>query len=399
MTKFNNSTKYKKKSYKEVAQEKKEKLNSFIEDRKKFLLDMVNNNIEKKLPIWSTGVVLNKNINPVSKTFYKIHNNIALGSQQYLRTVCNETDKEHPLAGLPFYMTFKQAKDNDLNVKKGSSAYNIIKLFSMKVDEKEIEDEKTGTVETVDVFARKSSLDNVFHISDIENSKEPGVLPPKIQHYIDICFNPPEKNQLSLLIDSLIESSPCDVVRTSFFKGQSSSGAFYDGSFDKVNVVPSSMFTSQLEEFSTIAHEVSHSWGVESRYNRESYKRYSKSKIARGEEEIVANVSAQAVMSYFNINIGEEELIKNFNKNHDTYDFGWFSKIAKDEELILRAFKNAEITSNKIINDIESNLLLKLKNNPDLDIPEFLKERLEIKLNEINEVNENKINKKEGFKI
>ena len=55
----------------------------------------------------------------------------------YQRNNRNETNKEHEFSGMPFFMTYSQAKNNGLTVKKGSKSYIISKAFGKKIGEKE----------------------------------------------------------------------------------------------------------------------------------------------------------------------------------------------------------------------------------------------------------------------
>lgn len=358
---------YKKITKEEYQQQQKDKLDNFMFTREKAIIDSMEN-MNDKLPPWEAPVFHSKCINPASGVRYRVENTVSLGQQMYNRSIQKELDKDHEYSGMPFFMTFMQAKQNGLTVKKGSKSYTISKSFGKKVGEREdINDE--GETITEDVYKRRISLDSVFHISDLN-----GEINDKLKRNMDISFQKPTDLETRNILEALIESSPSEVERVSFFKA--SSGSFYSDTFDKVTVPPSSMFKNDLEEFSTIAHEISHSWGIKGRQDRECFAKYHTHDKYRAEEELVANVSAQAVVSHFNLDMSEDERVEAFSRNHDTYDFGWAKCLQKDTEAVSRAIRAADKTASKIISDIEHNLAMKLEMNPDLAVPEFLKDRL-----------------------
>lgn len=362
---------FKKMSKEEYLEQQREKLDTFMLNRENAIIDSIAN-LDEKLPLWEAPVFHSKCINPASNVRYRVENTASLGDQMYQRNNRNEMDKEHEYAGMPFFMTYSQAKNNGLTVKKGSKSYVISKAFGKKIGERESTND-TGDKITEDIFARRMTLDNVFHISDLD-----GEINERLKRNMNISFQKPDHVETKNILEALIESAPVPVDRVSFFRV--SSGSFYTQNHDKINVPPSAMFKNDLEEFSTIAHEISHAWGIPSRHNRESLALYHTNDRYRAEEELVANVSAQAVVSHFNLDMDANDRVEAFSRNHDSYDFGWARVLVDDREAITRAIRAADKVAGQIISDVEHKLAMKLTMNPEMAIPDFLKERIQAKI-------------------
>jgi len=362
---------FKKMSREEYLEQQREKLDTFMLNRENAIIDSIAN-LDEKLPLWEAPVFHSKCINPASNVRYRVENTASLGDQMYKRNNRNEMDKEHEYAGMPFFMTYSQAKNNGLTVKKGSKSYIISKAFGKKIGERESTDD-SGDKITEDIFARRMTLDNVFHISDLD-----GEINERLKNNMNISFQKPDHVETKNILEALIESAPVPVDRVSFFRV--SSGSFYTQNHDKINVPPSAMFKNDLEEFSTIAHEISHAWGIPSRHNRESLALYHTNDRYRAEEELVANVSAQAVVSHFNLDTDSKDRVEAFSRNHDSYDFGWARVLVNDREAITRAIRAADKVAGQIISDVEHKLAMKLTMNPEMAIPDFLKERIQSRI-------------------
>lgn len=369
LDKFKKTTKKKyannKVSKEEYFKEKEDKMNDFLKKRSDAIIASLNSTPEN-IPIWESPIFHNKYINPASNVRYNSGNSASLNSEIQMRLLDKDLNENQEV--LPFFMTYKQAQNNGLQVKKGSKSYTITKRFGKKVGSYKSENEQ-GQEEQKDIYQSAITFDPVFNIGDLE-----GELSEKIKRNMAISFDKSSDKQTENVLSSLINSSPVKIKRVT---DQSvSSSSYYVPSMDFINVPPSAMFKNILEEISTIAHEIAHSWGHESRLKRVSLKDYSKSKEARAEEEIVANVAAQAVIQHFGIETSLEQRQSAFSKNHDVYDFGWARNLKDKPDIILKAIDAADKTAGKIIEAVELDLSQKLKENPNLEIPEFVKERI-----------------------
>lgn len=360
-------------SKEDYAKEKDAKMADFLKQRSDAIIESLNSTPEN-MPIWESPIFHNKYINPASNVRYNSGNASSLSAQLQTRLLeqknenGQETKNDNDSNSLPFFMTYAQAQKNGLQVKKGSKAYMITKRFGKKIASFNSKDEN-GQEELKDIYKSAITFDSVFNIGDME-----GELSEKIKRNMQISFNKSTPVETDNILKSLINSSPVPIQRIT--DGSVSSSSYYAPSMDFINVPPSAMFKNTLEEISTIAHEIAHSWGHESRLKRESLKNYSESKEIRAEEEIVANVAAQAVIQHFGIETTQEDRQSTFSKNHDVYDFGWARNLKDKPDVILRAIDAADKTASKIIEAVELDLTQRLKENPQLEIPEFAKERI-----------------------
>lgn len=358
-----------KKSYKGKSKQsnpgEKTALDTFLEIRKKAIIESLSDLSEDK-PVWQAPVFNTKYLNPVSNSRYNIMNSSLL-----LNQMKNRMEKDDTQELLPFFMTFNQAKSNGVSVKRGSSSFIIIKQFGKKIEPKDNEPDKANasTEEGKDRYISLRSLDHVFNLSDIE-----GELPERIRRNMAIGFKSPSSEESKTLLTAITEASPVPVRRMTDFS--SSSSSYYSPSAEYINLPPSSLFRNVLEEISTLSHEIAHAWGHESRFNRDTLRAYSKSNLARAEEELVANVASQAIIQHFGIELSEQDQFATYQGSHDAYDFGWAKLLKENPDSIIKAVEAADKTANKIIYETEQRLAVMLKENPDLSVSPFIKERI-----------------------
>ncbi|MGC1028170.1 zincin-like metallopeptidase domain-containing protein [Pantoea agglomerans] len=379
--------KYTKEQAAKAKEQKKEQLSDFTQQRVKFLIEST----PEGLPLWESPILNSKASNPVSHTTYSPSNTVLLASQIFNRAITEDQDSKNEFKGLPVFLTYLQAQKEGLVVEAGTKSYQIVKSFvkeysfnkkELNTDTGQFEDkEHTG-------FRHGQTVDNVFMLHDLK-----GTPSESFRRRIELSQQRTPDTQIEPLIAALEASSPVKVIRSGSFTTKS--GSFYSPSHDAVNIPPSQLFKSAVEELSTLAHEIAHSWGHPDRLNRLSLRDYSKDDRIRAEEELVANIAAQAVLNHFNIARDTQDSIESFCRNHDTYDLGWASVIKTDLDAIDRAMQAVDKTASKIIFLMEKQLVNDYQANPDLDVSDYLKERL--KLKEIdsfpNTENTNKINK------
>lgn len=362
--------KYTKEQAIKAKNEKAEKLTEFVEDR----LNQIFKSFEQlpeKQPAWLSPVFFSRAINISSNVVYSQSNTIHLAHQIFARAVNDERPKNE-YSGLPFFMTYKQAEKEGLQIEKGSKSYQILKSFGQLVSfDKREEETGTGkiTYKEYQFYRASQTIDNVFMLSDFT-----GDLSDRLKRNMRINTENPTEEHIAALVAALEASSPVKVLRTGSFTSRS--GSFYSPSHDVVNIPPSPFFKTPVNEMSTLAHEIAHSWGHEDRFNRDSLKDYSKDDRIRAEEELVANVAAQAVLNHFNVQMTTEDSQESFSTNHDVYDFGWASHLKTDREAVERAMFNADKTAAKIIHALELELVNQYQANPDLPVSEFTKERI-----------------------
>lgn len=317
--------------------------------------------------VWKRPVFEQKFMNPISGTSYNMLNTMLLAEQGQGRNY------EHPL-----YISYAQGKAAGLDA-TGAKADYIEKKFGVKIGYLDDNGQKT-MVPNDDperqLWRPASKIEPIFNINQFS-----GDLPPKVRKHIEAlkALKTPTPVEVDTVFKALLETMPTPIER------QPGVTNHYSPSRDTVVINPSSSFKSTLHEFHTLAHEISHSYGHESRpaTARESLAKYHEDLKYRSHEELVANLSAQNVMKHFDLNLDpttRQALDDGFEKNHLTYDAGWArDEYKKNPNLIFDAAKEADKVSGKIIFEMEKNLVLKLENNPELQVSPWVKERLEKK--------------------
>ena len=106
--------------------------------------------------------------------------------------------------------------------------------------------------------------------------------------------------------------------------------AFYSPNSDTITLPQQTSFDSLESYHATLLHELTHATGHASRLNRDSLKNYSDI-VARSEEELVAELGAFFLCSFFNINSDIE--------NHASYVNSWKQHLKPVD--IMKATNNA----------------------------------------------------------
>jgi antirestriction protein ArdC len=73
-------------------------------------------------------------------------------------------------------------------------------------------------------------------------------------------FSKATNEEAKVILEALEATSPVKITRVTDFN--SSSGSYYVPSAEFINLPPSSLFRNVIEEISTLAHEIAHSWGI-----------------------------------------------------------------------------------------------------------------------------------------
>ncbi|AZE69095.1 zincin-like metallopeptidase domain-containing protein [Pseudomonas synxantha] len=359
----------KRKSYKEKKEyidNSKEKLDGFLADKVDSIHAMLKSE-NPDVPVWNSPCFKIRYLNPVSGTVYNLENSMLLSM----------LGKEKGFE-LPYYLTAKQGFDAGLS-NKGEKADFVVHHFGMQIGFVK-DGEKPGTGGNDDqepngegkaIYRRASKLSPVFNLQQFT-----GELPEKIKAQMAQRAKIPTPAEVQTVLQSVMDTMPTPLKRHA---GAEHSNYFSPGE-DTIYMAPSSYFKSDLHELSTLLHEVSHSYGVASRKNRESLAKYALSDEHRAYEELVANLSAQAVIKHLNFNITDgmrDQLDEAFYKNHQTYDVGWALKGLRDKpDQVFKAAADADRTANEIIYKLENDLKAKYDLDPTLPVSDFIKQRL-----------------------
>ena len=226
------------------------------------LLQLLNEGVKPWVKPWSCTPYMNL----VTKHIYTGCNPILLT----IDTMLNDWQK-------PFFVTFKQAKDNNWKVKKGSKAANILYANTyQKTVENDDGKEESQTRFTYKWFA-------VFNIACIDDTDAE----TKIEDAIALLpqhtqFNNETKIQLA---ENLIAKQEADVS----FGGDR---ACYVPKLDKIRMPEFKSFSSAKKYYATYFHELAHRTGHESRLNRDLSGNFGSKSYAF--EELVAELSLRS---------------------------------------------------------------------------------------------------------
>ncbi|MBX8612588.1 hypothetical protein K5D50_10700 [Pseudomonas cichorii] len=345
---------------KEIVESAQEKTDAFLKARAEAIFtSVVNEEYKDRLP-WNAPVFRTRFMNPASGTVYNIENSLLLSELT--------AEKGYDF---PFFLTAAQGYAAKLS-NKGETADFVVHRFGMSMGNAKTRDDSGQVVEILDengkpkpVYRRACKLTPVFNLQQFT-----GELPTRLQKLIDAYAKTPTSAEVETVFQSLVDTMPTKLRRSNSAEGASN---YYSPSLDFVNLAPSAQFKSRLQELSTLAHEVAHSYGHSSRKNRESLARYAEDPAFRGYEELVANLAAQAVLKHFNLRMTDEErsdLDDAFVANHNTYDVGWAARLSETPQKIFEAANDADRAASEMIFKIEQDLSLKLEANPALPVPE-----------------------------
>lgn len=360
--------------------EGEKKVEDFLSERKDILIKSMEDEIKKGKNPWDAPVFTKRYSNPASGTLYGIENTIILSILSINKNYEN-----------PYYLTAKQGFELGLS-NKGEKGDFIVHRFGMNFGAVLEKNEQTGKNEPKKdelgnveyIYKKACKLSSVFNLDQFT-----GELPDKIKNFIKRESPQFSTNEeVSVILNSLIETMPSKLERDSHGKNN-----YYIPATDTVTIAESKHFKSKLHELYTLLHEVSHSYGHESRKNRESLAKYGEDLIYRGTEELVANLSAQAVMKHFDLKLTDEQkndVTEAFFNNHANYDSIWLKRLNKEHSMLFKAINDADRTANEIIFKLENNLKLKYEKNAELEVSDFLKERLTSKVDNDEEVSNNK---------
>ena len=220
-------------------------------------------------------------------------------NQLVLSIAGNELDKGKD----PRWLTFKQASDNGLKIKKGSKGRKVI-LWKPFCDEND---------ETKIVAVMQKTF-TVFHASQVDGLKEYKAPEPNI-------FDAHEK------AEKIISESGAKIN----FGGER---AFYSPSGDYIQLPKKTDFKSMEGYYSTALHELTHWTGHKSRLNRSIKNNFGTVNYAY--EELIAEMGSLFIASSAKILQVEGEF-----QNHASYVESWLNHLQKEPDMLFKAAAQA----------------------------------------------------------
>ena len=210
----------------------------------------------------------------------------------------------------PRWMTYHQAKEHGLRVKKGAKGTHVT-LWKPIVDADEQE-----------IVAVVQRFFTVFHASQVDG----------IAEYTPTPVNEIEAHETA---EKIISASGAEII---YGGGR----AFYQPSTASIHMPPKGDFINATGYYSTLVHEFTHWTGHSSGFKRDlSGGKYTTS-YAR--EELVAEIGSMFISCAAKIPQSEEVF-----QNHASYVDGWLECIKNDSNAIFKAAADANRAADYIL--------------------------------------------------
>ena len=241
----------------------------------------------------------------------------------------------HPI---PYYLSFKQAKDLGGHVKKGSKAEKVyfFKAYYKDADGKSISAERAAQLQASGgdyQFIPFLKSYSVFNVADVEG----------------VDFDIPEVQSHDHSTLERCEAMIAAIPNPPEFVEEDHNGAWYNPRRDKLNMPPLNQFETVEDYYSVKFHELTHSTGHVTRLNREGITGEIKPgspEYAR--EELIAEMGASFLCAATGIDVAS------VTDNNAAYIASWLKRLQDDKTLVLKAAAGAQKAADYLLN-IERN--------------------------------------------
>ncbi|MCI5083742.1 MAG: zincin-like metallopeptidase domain-containing protein [Saprospiraceae bacterium] len=237
----------------------------------------------------------------------------------------------HPI---PYFLSFKQAKQLGGKVKKGATSEKVYFYKTLFKDEsgQYVNHTKAQAlngmgeeVQTIPVLRCYS----VFNIQDIEG----------------IEFDIPEVELKDHQIIENYEAIFNNMPNAPQFVFENADRACYNPISDKLNMPDIKQFETVEDYYCTLFHEMTHATGHKSRLNRKEIMKFNPfGSKAYSKEELVAEMGASFLCAHVGINCND------ITENSAAYLQGWLSALKADKKLIFKAAAKAQKAVDYILN-------------------------------------------------
>ena len=259
---------------------------------------------------------------------------------------------------MPVYATYKQLKDAGATIGKGEKAMPVIYWNITHRDEhgQKVSDEaydamtkaEQEKVKTVPVLMG-------YYVWNLQQTDFPEVKPEKFAKLQEQFKAPEMKDTVGMYeskeFDAMIDKQAW-VCKINTVEG---AGAFYSQSKDEITVpmkaqfnihnTPEETYKDGMEYYSSIAHEMAHSTGVEKRLGRDMEGHFGDKKYAK--EELVAELTAAMVGNTMGFD-------KRILDNNAKYVDGWMDTLKKEPRFILSVMADVNKASKMILDHVDA---------------------------------------------
>ena len=258
---------------------------------------------------------------------------------------------------MPVYATYKQLKDAGATIGKGEKAMPVIYWNITHRDEhgQKVSDEayeamtkaEQEKVKTVPVLMG-------YYVWNLQQTNFPEVKPEKFAKLQEQFKAPEMKDTVGMYeskeFDAMIDKQAW-VCKINTVEG---AGAFYSQSKDEITVpmkaqfnihnTPEETYKDGMEYYSSIAHEMAHSTGVENRLGRDMEGHFGDKKYAK--EELVAELTAAMVGNTMGFD-------KRILDNNAAYLDGWISVLKENPKFIVSVMADVNKASNMVLEAVD----------------------------------------------
>lgn len=259
----------------------------------------------------------------------------------------------------PVYMTFKQAKDQQVHVKSGEKSVPVFKWgLSIRDEKGKKVSEETYNAMTEEERAKMAvrPFPRMFYVFNIDQTNMQEVNKKKYDAIVE-RFKVPEQGAKDVegmyvneALDRMFETK---AWHTPIQYDKPSDSAFYRPSEDiivlpmkeqfKTGQTPQDIYRDGMEFYSTALHEMAHSTGHESRLNRQFGVRTTDS---YAHEELIAEMTSALVGSSMGFD-------KKILENNGNYLSGWLSQLKEKPETITTIMSDVGKASDMIFEKID----------------------------------------------
>ena len=261
----------------------------------------------------------------------------------------------------PVYATYKQIRDAGATVNKGEKAMPVIYWNISHKDEngQKVSDEAYDAMTKAEQAKVKTiPIMMGYYVWNLQQTNFPEVKP---EQYAKLTgqFKAPhvadtkgmyESKEFDAMIDK--QAWVCKI------KAVEGAGASYSPSKDEITIpmktqfkihdTPEEIYKDGMEYYSSIAHEMAHSTGVEKRLGRDMEGHFGDPKYAK--EELVAELTAAMVGNTMGFD-------KRILDNNAKYVDGWMDTLKKEPRFILSVMADVNKASKMILDHVDAQRL------------------------------------------
>lgn len=268
---------------------------------------------------------------------------------------------------MPVFLTFLQAKENGLSIRKGEQSFPVIYHdFSVKHREtgEKIKYEQWKQLSDKEKELYKvSSFAGTHRVFNVEQTNIKEVKPElweKLQNRFKVDIPSDITNMAICPAMDLMLSNHGWLCPIYLEKGDQ---AFYSLSHDTIHIPLKEQFIDGESFYATLAHEMGHSTGSKGRSNR--FPSGPSGQEEYGREELVAEMTAVIVMASLGIAVVPRE-------ENIAYLKGWCEEIQKEPKFLFTVLLDVNRASSMILDVTDKYQLLAQEMKQAQEIPEFV---------------------------